>query len=42
MQEIIAIALLIGAILYLGYRAYRSYHKKNVATIIVGAHKLLG
>ena len=29
MQDIIVIALLIGALSYLGYRAYRSYHKKK-------------
>jgi Tfp pilus assembly protein PilE len=29
MQEIIVTILLIGALSYLGYRAYRSYHKKK-------------
>ena len=29
MQEIGVIILLIGALSYLGYRAYKSYHKKK-------------
>lgn len=29
MQEIIVIVLLAGAVAYLGYRAYTSYHKKK-------------
>lgn len=29
MQDVIVTALLVGALSYLGYRAYRSYHKKK-------------
>lgn len=29
MQEVVVIVLLIGAVSYLGYRAYKSYHKKK-------------
>ena len=29
MQDLIVILLLIGAISYLGYRAYKSYNKKK-------------
>jgi Tfp pilus assembly protein PilE len=29
MQEVIVIILLVGALFYIGYRAYKSYNKKK-------------
>ena len=40
MQEVIVIVLVVGAIVYIGYRAYNSYSKKNVEREIVDVNEL--